>query len=244
MSTVLVLSNEHDEYLPAVQSPSMVAGDPTSKGATPGLSVSGSPSGSPILVHAVLAFVKAREKGDTDSLKRLVSERFSSELVEKAKRSLWDYCDNLLSSFPYQMCRDSDRRSQLVENTDDILKAFDILDTTDSIPDIIIFCEASDLPKLPSLSLDPVGEQVHANTEVLNSLNSTACSIEDKISSLISLTSSVPSNNSSNVGNSYQHGTSYAQIASIHSPARSGSPSLTKRDIHIFAALQTKTRFQ
>ena len=145
-----------------------------------------------------------------------MSERFSSELVDKAKRSLWDFCDNLLSSLPYQLRRDSDRRSQLAANTEDIFKAFDILKTTNSIPDI--FCEASDLPRLPSLSLDPVGEQVHANTEALNILSSTVCSIEDKISSLLSLTTSLPRN-------SNQQSTSYAQMASIHPPASTSTGS-------------------
>ena len=182
----------------------------------PAQTVSGPSFDSPILVDAVLAFVKAYWlKGDIDSLKRLVSERFSSELVDKAKRSLWDFCDNLLSSLPYQLRRDSDRRSQLAANTEDILKAFDTLDTTNSIPDI--FCEASDLPRLPSLSLDPVGEQVHASTEALNILSSTVRSIEDKISSLLSLTTSLPRN-------SNQQSTSYAQMASIHPPSTGSSP--------------------
>ena len=47
----------------------------------------------PLLVNPVLAFIKAyRLKGDTVSLKRLVSERFSNELVEGAKITLWDSC--------------------------------------------------------------------------------------------------------------------------------------------------------
>ena len=65
---------------------------PISQGAMPAQTVSGPSFDSPILVDAVLALVKAyRLKGDIDSLKRLVSERFSSEVVDKAKRSLWDF---------------------------------------------------------------------------------------------------------------------------------------------------------
>ena len=62
------------------------------------------------------------------------------------------------------------------------------MDATDSI-----FCEAADLLTLPPISLDPVGEQVHANTQVLQILNSTVLAIEEKISSLLSVSSVLPS---------------------------------------------------
>ena len=61
-------------------------------------------SNCPFLIDPVLAFVKAfRLRGDVDSLKRSVGERFSSELVEGAKRSLWDSCCSFLegASFPF-----------------------------------------------------------------------------------------------------------------------------------------------
>ena len=60
----------------------------------PSSSAGHSPS-CPILIDPVLAFVKAfRLKGDIDSIKRSVYERFSCELVESAKKALqrfWQY---------------------------------------------------------------------------------------------------------------------------------------------------------
>jgi hypothetical protein len=58
--------------------------------------------------------------------------------------------------------RDSDNRSQLVANLDDIVQAFEVLDSSDTIP--TIYCEASQLHRIPPLSLDPVAEQVHSNS--------------------------------------------------------------------------------
>ena len=73
-------------------------------------------------------------------------ERFSNELVVGAKKAFWHLCGGALevAALPFQIHRDSDKRSQLVANLDDISKASDIRDSTDSIP--AIFYEASDLP--------------------------------------------------------------------------------------------------
>ena len=70
----------------------------------------------------------------------------------------------------YQSRRDSDKRSQLSANLNDIIMAFDALDTNNLIPQI--FCEArySDLVKLPPISLDPVAEQVELNSKSLDAL--------------------------------------------------------------------------
>ena len=206
-----------EQYTVHPHSPTHVVGakvsNPGEKSATAGLSSSESVPDHPV-TDPVLAFVKAfRLKGDVDSLKRLVSERFSSELVDRAKKALWDCCGSTLvaASLPFQPRRDSDRRSQLVANFEDILKAFEILDSTDSIPPI--FCEASDLLKLPPLSLDPIGEQVQANTQTLLALTSSVNTIEDKITSLVRLTGSLSASNSSTV-DSVEKSASYAQVAS------------------------------
>ena len=101
----------------------------------------------------MLAFIKAfRLKSDYDSIKMSVYEHFSCELVESAKKALWNFCGSALdeASLPFQVRRDSERRSQLVANLEDILRGFEVLDRTDSIP--AIFCEASDLSRLPPLS--------------------------------------------------------------------------------------------
>ena len=64
------------------------------------------------LSDSTLAFIKAFcLKGDVNSLRRTVSERFSSAAVDTAKGLLWDSCGQLLeeAGIPYQSCRDSDK---------------------------------------------------------------------------------------------------------------------------------------
>ena len=68
----------------------------------------------------------------------------------------------------YHTRRDSDRSNQLVANLDDIMQA---LDSSDLIP--ALHCEATELLKLPPLSLDPVAEQVQSNSQALRMLIST-----------------------------------------------------------------------
>ena len=184
----------------------------------------------PLLVNPDLAFIKAyRLKGDTVSLKRLVSERFSNELVEGAKRTLWDSCGSLLTSLPYLARRDSENRSQLMANLEDII--------VKAIPDM--FCEASALYLLPTLSLDAVGEQVQANTHVLQSLESAVRGIEQKIASLVSLSSSVSVNTASNgvsggTGNPTQQSVpSYANVASTSLPRPTYTNHPSRIDVRI-----------
>ena len=93
------------------------------------------------VVDPVLAFIKAyRLKGDTDSLRRVVKDHFSSAHVENAKRLLWDSCGQLLEevNLPFYA-----RRSQLSANIEDLVAAFDALDSKDMLPEM--FCKASDL---------------------------------------------------------------------------------------------------
>ena len=140
-----------------------------------------------LLIDSTLAFIKAfRLKADVNSLRRTVSERFSSAAVDTAKGLLWDSCGQLLeeAGIPYQSRRDSDKRSQLSANLNDIIMAFNALDTNDLIPQI--FCEASDLVKLPPISLDPVAEQVELNSKSLDALNSTVQGLSEKFTSLFS----------------------------------------------------------
>ena len=146
----------------------------------------GSNTAPPLLVDTALSFIKAfRFKGDVDSLRMAVTERFSPKEVEAAKSSLWD-CSKLdleAKSFVFHVRRDSDKRSQLAANLDDILQMFDMLDSVARIP--AIYCEASDLLRLPPLSLDPVGEQVQSNSQNLKSLTSAVERLENKLSSFL-----------------------------------------------------------
>ena len=78
---------------------------------------------------------------------------------------------------------DSDNRSQLVANLDDIVQALEVLDSSDTIP--TIYCEASQLHRIPPLSLDPVAEQVHSNSQALNALSSVIEGLEKKLSAFL-----------------------------------------------------------
>ena len=97
----------------------------------------------PLLVDTVLSFIAAYLKGDTDSLKMIVVERFSNDDVEAAIRLLRDYCssDLLAKGLVFHAHRDSDRRSQLEAHPNDPLGAFSALDASDSVPTIC--CEAT-----------------------------------------------------------------------------------------------------
>ena len=142
----------------------------------------------PLLINAVLSFIKVcRLKGDVGSLRKKVCEHFSPDDVENAKRLLWDHCKQPLEAagLIHHSRRGSDRRSQLVANLDDILQSFVALDSSDLIPGI--YCEATDLLRVPSLSLDPVSEKVEMNTFSLQELASKIDLFEAKISSIVFL---------------------------------------------------------
>ena len=84
-----------------------------------------------LLVDVVLSFVKAyRLKSDKESLRSVVTERFSAKEVEAAKGSLWEYCKVDLEAMDlvFHVRRDSDRRSQLAANFEDIIQMFHPLD--------------------------------------------------------------------------------------------------------------------
>ena len=121
--------------------------------------------------------------------------------------------------------RDSDRQSQLVAHVDDILRAFDVLDSSDAIPTIC--CETSSLHRIPPVSLDPVAEQVHSNSQALQALSSVIEGLDKKLSSF--LVSGV----SSPVATGVQPGVSYAAAASSESPEASHPPSVVSRKCYV-----------
>ena len=107
----------------------------------------------PVLINPVLSFIKAfRLKGDNETLKGIVVERFSSAAVESAKAMLWNSCESHLLSggLEFHNRRHSDKRSQFDANLNDLLQAFQRLDTSDNIPPI--YYETFDLLKLPLTS--------------------------------------------------------------------------------------------
>ena len=126
-------------------------------------------SSNTMLIDVRLAFIKAfRWRGDKVNLRSIVLERFDQSAIEQSKQSLWEACKSWIQMVHQR--RSSDRRAQLEADLVDVLAAFDLLDSKALIPPI--FCEASELYRLPSLSLDPVSEQVQDNTKALLSLTS------------------------------------------------------------------------
>ena len=178
----------------------------------------------PMLVNSVLSFIKAfRLRSDKDSLKRVVADRFSSADVDGAKRAFWNFChDELVAAkLPFHARRDSDKRSQLSADLEDIIVAFDTLDSTDSIP--LIYCEANDLLFLPPLSLDPTADQVQQNTNILQSLVSQVENLEKKLSSVCSSSQSASSFSYAQAASSQPnppvHVTHSARLSSTKSPS-------------------------
>ena len=166
-----------------------------SRSASPALpSASSHIHSKPVLINSVLSFIKAyRLKRDVESLKKRVCQHFSPAGVENAKKELWDYCrkDLKAASIAYHIRRGSDKRSQLAANVDDLAEAFVALDSSDLIPGI--YCEATDLLRIPSLSLDPVSEKVETNTLSLNDLVAKVDCLEAKIASLVGVCSKASS---------------------------------------------------
>ena len=75
------------------------------------------------------------------------------------KLFLWNHCmlDLEVAGLLYHARRASDKRSQLTANLDDIVQAFNCLDTADLVPSL--YCEAFNLLRIPSLNLDPISEK-------------------------------------------------------------------------------------
>ncbi len=140
-----------------------------------------------MLTDPVLAFIKAyRLRGDNDGLKGAVADHFDTAAVADAKKKLWDFCKQDLTSLglSFQSRRDSERRSQLTADLEDTLSMFESLDSVEKLPSI--FCEATDLIRLPPLSLDSVAEQIQVNTKVIEKLDTSVQELKDQLTSTVS----------------------------------------------------------
>ena len=156
-------------------------------------------------------------------LKKTVTEHFSSDDVNAAKKGLWDCCNSVLlaKGISFHARHDSDRHSQLEANLADLLGAFDILDSSDSLPTIC--CEATSLLRLSPLSLDPVAEQVESNSQALKSLSSVIERLEEKLSNF--LVSGSPSHTATQLGIS-----NAAAVSSSPPPDTSKSPVIPRKN--------------
>ena len=144
-------------------------------------------------------------------------EHFRPADVEVAKKLLWDYCSQDLEAagITHHSRRGSDKRSQLAANVDDIIQAFVALDSADLIPGI--YCEATELLRIPSLSLDPISERVETNTLSLKDLVVKIDLLETKITSLLEASSITTGQ------------TSYAAVASTAVAVPRTSTSLSQK---------------
>ena len=95
-------------------------------------------------------------------------------------------CDDCLDhlGLPYHPRRGSDKRQVADFLLADIMAAFDKLDGADKFP--AIFCEATDLIKLPSLNLDPVSKKLDDNVKAVESLGHVVQNLPSNVSLAIS----------------------------------------------------------
>ena len=95
-----------------------------------------------------------------NALKQAALSHFSIPMLASAKKALWESCSDDLSSLdlPFTPPRSSEKRTQAVADLEDILLAFSKLDEVDKIP--LVYCEASDLVRLPPIAADPISELV------------------------------------------------------------------------------------
>ena len=147
----------------------------------------------------------------------------SSDRENIPKRAFWNFChDELVAAkLPFQARHDSDKRSQLSADLEDIVVAFNTLDSSDSIP--LIYCEANDLLFLPPLCLDPTAVQVQQNTNILQTLVSQVENLEKKLSSVCSSSQSASSFSYAQAASSQPnppiHVTHSARLSSTKSPS-------------------------
>ena len=81
---------------------------------------------------------------------------------------------------PFRAKRGSDKRQVSDVLLADIVAAFDKLDSVEKIP--AVYCEATDLIKLPTLTLDPVSKKLDENTTALQSLAHKVEELPSKVS--------------------------------------------------------------
>ena len=134
------------------------------------------------LVNPVLAFAKAyRLKGDTVSLSKALSAKFSAGHLEEALKCLWASChsDFVRVGFTYHARRSTDPVQLFSTIFKDLISAMDKLDVGGCLPSI--FCEATDLLSLPSLELDPPASQVESNTTAVESLTEAVTELQSSV---------------------------------------------------------------
>ena len=88
-------------------------------------------------------------------------------MLADAKKALCEVCndDLLFLELPFIPRRSFEKRSQAMVDLEDILHAFGRFDTVE-IPDV--FCEATELVKLPLITVDPISIKFYCRVMVHN----------------------------------------------------------------------------
>jgi len=128
------------------------------------------------------------------ALKQAALSRFSIPMLFSAKKSLWEFCEADLSllDVPFTPRRSSEKRTQAAADLEDILLAFSKLDEADKVPQI--FCEATDLVKLPPIAADPISDLVLGNKACLQEIEGKISRLHAQITALQESTVKVEAN--------------------------------------------------
>ena len=114
-----------------------------------------------LLCCPILAFIKAsRLRKDAATIKKVLIDSFRDVDLSEAMKNLWDFSQIKLASldYDYHARRVTGKRPANVAVCEDLLLAFDKLDSAASLPPI--YCEADQLLRIPSLSTGNAANEV------------------------------------------------------------------------------------
>ena len=98
------------------------------------------------LTIGLLAYLKAfRQRDDCESIRNEISSKYVAKSIRAAKDILWSDCSTDLSRLKLEkkVRRNSMVRSQELSDLDDIIEAFDMLDSDACLPEVV--CSVEDL---------------------------------------------------------------------------------------------------
>ena len=103
-------------------------------------------------------------------MKLAVLSTFDPSSLATAHKTLWAHCGDDLKQLglSYHLRCGSEKRQVADMLFTDIITAFDKLDSAEKLP--AIFCEATELIRLPCLAPDPIFAKLEANNSALDSL--------------------------------------------------------------------------
>ncbi len=117
------------------------------------------------VTNGVLAYIKAfRQRADTQSIKDSILSCCDDKALRTAKEALWANCQDELKQLKleYSRRRGTATQSQADADFDDIVAAFDALDTEGLAPEVL--CSSNDLlllpPPLPLRGIDELSDEL------------------------------------------------------------------------------------